>query len=205
MVKRIRRFEEDQTEELAEILRNNGVISVATDTVYGVCARMDTQEAQEKLREIKHRPKDKAFPVMCCDIGQIKEIAYISESGQKVIKAFMPGPVTVILKKREEIPAFVNGGMDTLAVRMATSEALEKLIRTVGVPLLMTSANQSGQKTCGTIDEIELACPDLDGIMNGKPMFGKASTIIDCTCEPVRILREGPVTMEQIEQAIAAD
>ncbi|MBR3350455.1 MAG: threonylcarbamoyl-AMP synthase [Solobacterium sp.] len=203
MVKKIRRFDPYETEEMAEILRNDGVISVVTDTVHGVCARMDSKQAQENLREIKHRPKDKAFPVMCCDLKQIEEIAYVSENGRKVIEAFMPGPVTVILKKREEIPSFVNGGLPTLAIRMATDDALEKLIRAVGCPLLMTSANRSGEKTCATPDEIELACPGLNGIMNGIPKFHEASTIIDCSEEQVRILRNGPVSEEQLRHVLA--
>ena len=202
MVNRIRRFEPNETEAMAEILRNDGVISVVTDTVYGVCARMDSLAAQENLRELKHRPADKAFPIMCCDIEQIRTVAEVSENGRKIIDAFMPGPVTVILKKREDVPDFVNGGLPTLAVRMATSEALEKLIRAVGVPLLMTSANRSGEKTCDTLEEIELACPGLNGIMNGKPMFHEASTIIDCSGEQVRVLRKGPVSEEQIQKVL---
>lgn len=205
MVNRIRRFRPDETEAMAEILRNDGVISVVTDTVYGVCARMDSLAAQENLRELKHRPADKAFPIMCCDISQIETVAYVSEQGRKIIHAFMPGPVTVILKKREEIPDFVNGGLPTLAVRMATSDALEKLIRAVGVPLLMTSANQSGQKTCETLEEIELACPGLNGIMEGKPTYREASTIIDCSQEQIRVLRKGPVSEEQIQEVLTPE
>jgi L-threonylcarbamoyladenylate synthase len=203
MVNRIRRFDPYDTEEMAQILRDEGVISVVTDTVHGLCARMDSLKAQEKLRDIKHRPKDKAFPVMCCDLRQIESIAYVNENGRKVINAFMPGPVTVILEKRKEIPDFVNGGMPTLAIRMATGEALEKLIRAVGCPVLMTSANRSGEKTCETPEEIELACTGLDGIMNGIPRFHEASTIIDCSGEQVKILRKGPVSEEQVMHVLA--
>jgi L-threonylcarbamoyladenylate synthase len=109
----------------------------------------------------------------------------------------------VILEKRKEIPDFVNGGMPTLAIRMATSDALEKLIRAAGSPLLMTSANRSGEKTCETPDEIELACMGLDGIMNGIPTFHEASTIIDCSKEQVKILRKGPVSEEQVMHVLA--
>ena len=198
----MKRFEPYETEEMAEILRNDGVISVATDTVYGICARMDSYKAQEKLRDIKHRPADKAFPVMCADLEQIRSVAEVDENAEKIIRAFMPGPLTVILKKKENIPAFVNGGMDTLAVRMATSDELAALISAVGCPLLMTSANRSGEKTCSTLDEIELACPALDGIMKGVPTFHEASTIVSCASDDVSILRKGPVTIEQIRAVL---
>lgn len=187
---------------MAEILKNDGVLSVPTDTVYGVCARMDSEKAQENLRDVKHRPLTKAFPVMCADENQIKEIAYVDDRAEKLIRAFMPGPVTFILKKKEEVPAYVNGGMETLAIRMATSDALRELIKAAGAPVFMTSANQSGEPVCTSLDEIEKSCPTLDGMMEGNVSFGEASTIIDCTGSELKILRQGPVTIEQIEMVL---
>jgi L-threonylcarbamoyladenylate synthase len=198
----MKRYQQSETSAMAEILKKNGVLSVPTDTVYGVCALMSSQQAQENLREVKHRPLTKAFPIMCADEEQIKTVAYTDERAEKLIRAFMPGPVTFILKKKEEVPAYVNGGMDTLAVRMATSEALKELIQKCGAPIFMTSANQSGEPVCTSLDEIERSCPDLNGMMEGDVSFGEASTIIDCTAEEIRILRQGPVTMEQIRQAL---
>jgi L-threonylcarbamoyladenylate synthase len=198
----MKRFKQNEITEMAEILKNDGVISVPTDTVYGVCARMDSLQAQENLRDVKHRPLTKAFPVMCSDEKQIKEIAEVNERTEKLIAAFMPGPVTFILTRKESVPAFVNGGMPTLAVRMAVSKPLEELISAVGGPIFMTSANQSGEPTCTSLDEIEKACPDLNGMMEGTVTFGEASTIIDCTQAEVKILRKGPVTEEQIINAL---
>lgn len=198
----MKRFTENQIEEMAEILRNNGVLSVPTDTVYGVCARMDTMEAQENLRNVKNRPAAKAFPIMCADEAQIASICHITEMDHLLIEAFMPGPVTLILKKKEHVSSWVNGGMDTLAIRMATSDALKQLIQTLGVPVFMTSANQSGKPVCTCLDEIEKSCPLLDGMMEGDVSFGEASTIIDCTSGEVGILRQGPVTMEEIQRVL---
>ena len=198
----MKRYAQDRITEMAEILKHDGAISVPTDTVYGICARMDSEAAQEHLRDIKHRPLTKAFPLMCADAEGIRRIAYTDENSEKLIRAFMPGPVTLILKKREDIPGFVNGGMDTVAVRMATSEALRLLIEATGCPLYMTSANQSGEKTAASLDEIEQACPGLDGMMEGSTQFGEASTIIDCTKDTPAILRKGPVTEEDIERAL---
>ncbi len=198
----MRIFEENELEELAEFLRDDEAAAVPTDTVYGVCARMDHPRAQENLRDVKHRPAAKAFPLMCCDAAQIRSVCETDERAEKLIAAFMPGPVTLVLKKKAHVPEFVNGGMDTLAVRMASSEALEELIRLVGVPLYMTSANRSGEEVCASPEEIEKACPGLCGILTGRPQFKEASTIIDCTGQKIRILREGPVTMEQITHVL---
>jgi len=175
----MKRYSQSEIAAMAEILKNDGVLSVPTDTVYGVCARMDSEKAQENLRDVKHRPLTKAFPVMCADENQIKEIAYVDDRAEKLIRAFMPGPVTFILKKKEEVPAYVNGGMETLAIRMATSDALRELIKAAGAPVFMTSANQSGEPVCTSLDEIEKSCPTLDGMMEGNVSFGEASTIID--------------------------
>lgn len=199
----MKRYKENETAALAQILKKDGVIAVPTDTVYGVCARMSTQEAQEHLRDVKHRPLTKAFPIMCSDENQIRTIAVVDARAEKLIRAFMPGPLTLILRKKEDVPAYVNGGMDTLAIRMATSLPLKKLIEETGCPVFMTSANQSGQPTCRTLDEIEAACPTLDAMMEGDVTFGEASTILDCTAETVKILRQGPITMEEIQKVLA--
>ena len=198
----MKRYSQSEIAAMAEILKNDGVLSVPTDTVYGVCARMDSEKAQENLRDVKHRPLTKAFPVMCADEDQIKEIAYVDDRAERLLCAFMPGPVTFILKKKEEVPAYVNGGMETLAIRMATSDALRELIKAADAPVFMTSANQSGEPVCTSLDEIEKSCPTLDGMMEGNVSFGEASTIIDCTGNELKILRQGPVTMEQIEKAL---
>lgn len=194
----IKRYKTDQINELVKILKNDGVISVPTDTVYGVCARISTKKAYDKLVAIKNRPKEKVFPVMCANIEQIKNIAIVDETAEKIIKAFMPGPLTVVLKKNKEIPDYVTNGKDTIAVRMAPSEALKELINKVESPIFMTSANKSGEPTCNNIDEIEKACPSLDGILEGEVLFSMGSTIIDCTSNEVKILRNGPIMLSKI-------
>lgn len=193
----MKRYSQNDIQDLAEILNHDEVISVPTDTVYGVCARMQ-KKAEDRLREVKNRPLTKAFPLMCSDIEQVKTIAIIDERAQKVMEAFMPGPLTVILNKREDLEEYVNGGGMTLAIRLATSDALRKLIETVGMPLFMTSANQSGMPTCTSLDEIETQCPLLAGMMEGDVSFGEASTIVDLSKDEVSILRKGPIGLDEI-------
>lgn len=194
----IKRYKENEIDELAQILKKDGVISVPTDTVYGICACMNSKKAYNNLLFVKNRPDDKLFPIMCADEEQIKKIAIVDEKIEKLIYRLMPGPITLILKKKPEIPAYVNNGGKTIAIRMATSKAIENLIRKVDSPLFMTSANQSGEPTSNSLDEIEKSCPLLDGIMEGEISFGKGSTIIDCTSDELKILRQGPIIIEQI-------
>lgn len=193
-------YKKDEIDKLAQILQNDGVISVPTDTVYGLCASVNSKIAYEKLIEVKNRPLNKAFPIMCADEEQIKNIAIVDKISEKLIKNFMPGPITLILNTKNDSLYYINKGKDTIAVRMATSKSLEKLIRKTGCPIYMSSANKSGEPTCTTIEEIEKNCPQIDGIMEGKVTFGQGSTIVDCTSKKIKILRHGPITLEQINQ-----
>ena len=201
----IKRYKQNEIDKLVDILKNNVVISVPTDTVYGICAGINSQIAHDKLIAVKKRPVNKAFPVMCADVKQIKNIAIVNENAEKLIKAFMPGPITLVLKKKDTLPDYVTNGKDTIAIRMATSESLKKLIEKTSCPIFMTSANQSGEPTCTNLDEIEKACPLLDGMMEGNIVFGEGSTIVDCSSEEIKILRTGPITMEQIIKAIGKE
>lgn len=198
----IKRYKQNEIEELVKILKNDGVISVPTDTVYGICARIDSKIAYDKLMKVKNRPSSKIFPIMCANEEQIKEIAIVNAREEKIIKAFMPGPITLILKKNKELPNYVTNGKDTIAIRMATSEAVKKIILELKSPIFMTSANQSGEKECSNLKEIEEKCPLLDGMMEGNVVFSKGSTIVDCTSEEIKILREGPISIKQILFAI---
>ena len=197
----MRRFMRDEIPAAAEVLKHDGCIAAATDTVFGVCARI-SEEGQRKLYEVKNRPQAKHFPVMCADAEQLRAIAEVSPAAETVIRAFMPGPLTVILKKRKDVPSFVSGGGDTLALRLAPTEQLKELIEQTGTPLFMTSANQSGMPECRTEEEIETACPKLDGILEGTVFYNRASTIADLTGETPVILREGPITIEQMLQIL---
>ena len=198
----MKRYKSNEIDKLSEILKNDGVISVPTDTVFGVCARINSIKAYDNLVKTKNRQITKPFPVMCADEEQIRSIAIIDEKEEKLIKEFMPGPITLVLRKREDLPEYINNGRDSIAIRMATSKALEELIRKVGSPIFMSSANQSGEPTCQDLDEIEKSCPSLDGMMEGEVSFGKGSTIVDCTSEKIEILRLGPISISQIEKAI---
>ena len=195
-------YSQNETDKLAEILKNDGVISVPTDTIYGICSRMNSKKAYENLIKTKNRPLSKLFPIMCADIEQMKSVAEVDMRAEKLINAFMPGPITLILKSKANLPKYVNNGGNTVAIRMATSKALEELIRKTESPVFMTSANQSGEPPCTNLKEIEKACPSLDGMMEGKVSFGMGSTIVDCTSNEIKILRQGPITKEEIEREI---
>ena len=196
----IKRYKENEINELALLLKNNGIISIPTDTVFGICARINSKIAYDKLVMTKGRSKNKPFPIMCANIEQIKQIAIVNELAKKIIKEFMPGPITIILKKNSALPNYITNGKDTIAIRMATSKALENLILKTGSPIFMTSANKSGKPECTNLDEIEKIFPLLDGMMAGEVLYSRASTIVDCTSKEFKILRQGPISLKELKK-----
>ena len=196
-------YNENEIDELVYILKNDGVISVPTDTVYGLCGKIGSKKAYEKLLEIKERPINKAFPIMCADEKQVRKIGIVDKNVEKLISEFMPGPITLILERNENLDDYITNGKDTIAVRIATTKALVELIRKVGTPLFMTSANKSGEPECKNIEEIEKLSPLLDGILYGKYSFGKASTIVDCRFGEIKIIRKGPISEKEIRDILS--
>ena len=202
----MKRYKQNEIKAIANVLKEDGVISVPTDTLYGICARINSSKAYDRLVDIKNRPSNKSFPVVCRNIEEIKSIAIVDERSEKLIKAFMPGPITLVLNKRPEAFSYINNAgireTNELAVRMAPSKFLEELIKEVGSPLFLTSANKSGETACKTLEEIEKMCSTLDGMVEGDVLFGEASTIIDCTGSEIKIQRQGPISKEQIMKIV---
>ena len=199
-------YKKNEIDELADVLKNDGVVSVPTDTVFGLCARINSKNAFDKLVEIKRRPDNKSFPVLCKDEEQIKSIAIVNENALKLIRAFMPGAITLVLKKKVEAFSYINNAgdriSDELAVRIVPLDILNELIDKTGSPIFLTSANLSGESVCNSLDDIERTFPNLDGMLEGEVSFGKASTIVDCTSDDIKIQREGPISVDEIMEVI---
>ena len=200
------RYKQSEIKKIATILKNDGVISVPTDTVYGICARINSSKAYFKLVSVKNRPSNKPFPILCKDLEQIESIAIVDKKALKLIKAFMPGPLTLVLNKRPEAFSYINNAgareTDEVAVRMIPSKFLNELIDKVGSPLFLTSANKSGMDVCRSLDEIEEECPTLDGMVEGYVSFGEASTIVDLTLDDIKIQRQGPISEDEIMKVL---
>ena len=115
-------------------------------------------------------------------------------------------PITIVLKKKKEAFEYINNAgtrsSDELAVRILPLNFIKELIQKVGSPLFLTSANLSGQEVCKTLDEIESVFPNIEGIVEGEVSFGQSSTIVDCTCEEIKIQREGPISKERIMEVL---
>ncbi len=202
----MRRYNQNEIDKLANILKNDGVISVPTDTVYGICARINSKKAYDKLVDIKKRPANKSFPVLCLDEKQIKSIAIVNSEAEKLIHAFMPGPITLVLNKKPEVFSYINNAgtrvSNEIAVRIVPLKVLKELIQKTGSPIFLTSANVSGKETCNSLTDIENVFPNLDGMLEGEVSYGQASTIVDCTSDEIKIQRPGPISAEKIMEVL---
>ncbi|MCD8180867.1 MAG: threonylcarbamoyl-AMP synthase [Firmicutes bacterium] len=196
--------DEKDINEAGKIIRNGGLVAFPTETVYGLGASALDAFAAKKIYAAKGRPSDNPLIVHICDKNQIEKIAAeIPPSAKTVIDKFMPGPITVILKKKPCIPDDVTAGLDTAAIRFPSHETAQRLIRAAGVPIAAPSANLSGKPSptkakhvindmTGRIDAV------IDG---GSCAVGVESTIIDFTGEKPVILRPGGVTYEDLKNA----
>ena len=187
-----------------EYLNDDEVISLPTETVMGLAIKASSILAYNKLIEIKNRPLNKAFPFIVSSIEDIDKYAYVDEITRKVINAYMPGPLTIILRKKESLDSRVTNGQDTIAIRIPNDKTLLKIVKELKEPILLTSANKSGEPPCLSSEEaMNIFNDEVPIIIKGKCEFNIASTIIEIKDKNVNIIREGIIKKEEIERLIS--
>ena len=190
--------------ELAKkALDESKVIAFPTETVMGLGVYYNDFAAYKLLNEIKGRPEDKPYTLMLGSTSDIGEYAYVSPRDAKIIKAFMPGAITVLLKSKGNVPTYVTHDTGIIGIRVPDIKLVQELIQFVGIPLLVPSANKSGFKPALTSNEVkEIFGGELGYILEGSAFGGVPSTIVDLTGEQVKIVREGPISLKDIEKVL---
>ena len=187
----------------AQLLRSAELVAFPTETVYGLGANAMTTEAVQKIFVAKGRPSDNPLIVHIAVRNQVSLIARdVSLIAEQLMSRFWPGPLTIVLPKRPNLPELVTAGLDTVAVRLPNHPIALELIRQAGVPLAAPSANRSGRPSATTWQAV---AEDLDGriagLVCGEPTsFGLESTVVDATSHPPRVLRPGGVSLEQLQE-----
>lgn len=198
----MRTYSKEEINAVADALQNHKIIALPTDTVYGVGVMYGDLKDLQRLKNAKHRPETKPIPMMVSSIEHMELVAVVDERVKKIAEQFLPGALTLVLRVKEEVPAEYTNGLETIAVRIPDEPFILKVIDVLNTPLLVTSANQSGAKTALTSDDVFEQLPDIDGIVLGTCRALQASTIVDCTQEKLKILRPGPITLEQLEACL---
>ncbi len=193
-------------EEAAELLRKGETVAFPTETVYGLGADATNEDAVQKIFEAKGRPSDNPLIVHIASASQMDEfIEQIPDKAQKLIDAFWPGPLTLILPmKKGSVAKNVTAGLNTVGVRMPVHPVGLELLRITGRPVAAPSANRSGRPSPTTARHVE---EDLTGkiaaiIDGGSTGVGLESTVIDFAGEMPTILRPGGISIEQIQEII---
>lgn len=189
-------------DKLRTILENGGAVVLPTETVYGLFAQALNEEAVNRVYQLKQRPRDKA---MNLNVSNLNDIYFFSQNPphylEKLYNRFMPGPLTIILKANENIPFWVNSGLDTVGFRLPKHEKTLRLIRETG-PLIGPSANVSGQESGKEFTKVLSQFSEkLEGIADDEALTGIDSTILDLSGPKARILRQGSISREEIQAA----
>jgi len=189
----------------ANLIKKGEVVAFPTETVYGLGADATNANAVKKIFEVKGRPRDNPLIVHICQYEQIADIAYGTAEIIQFAKKFWPGPLTIILKKKDIIPNLVTAGLDTVAIRMPKNKVALVLIDASGVPIAAPSANLSGKPSGTTADEVY---QDFRGkipliLDGGKTEIGVESTVVNLLIDPPVILRPGGVTYEALKKYVS--
>lgn len=189
-------------EEAGAIIRDGGIVAFPTETVYGLGANALDEEAVKKIFIAKGRPQDNPLIVHVCSKNISELVKEVPEVAQRMIDKFWPGPLTIILEKNDIIPNMTSANLNTVGIRMPSSEVALKLIELSKRPIAAPSANISGRPSP---TEVERCIEDLNGkvdyIIGGESSdIGVESTIIDCTVNPPLVLRPGGITLEMLKE-----
>ncbi|EPY6470061.1 L-threonylcarbamoyladenylate synthase [Clostridium sporogenes] len=196
-------IDEHVISKAGNILRQGGLVVFPTETVYGLGANALDKDAVKKIFKAKGRPQDNPLIVHISKVKDIEKLVKkIPPIAQKLMDKFWPGPMTIILKKKDIIPNETSAGLDSIGIRMPSNKIAMELISMAGVPIAAPSANLSGKPSP---TDLETCIEDLDGRVNAilggdNSEVGVESTVIDCTIDPPCILRPGGITLEMLKE-----
>jgi L-threonylcarbamoyladenylate synthase len=187
------------------ILCRGGIVAMPTDTVYGVGVTLEAENGLERLFAAKDRPLDKAIVLLVAEAAQAEEVGVVGAVARALADAFWPGGLTLVLPQvpGSALPEVLTAGQTTIGVRMPDHDCPRALAREFG-PLPVTSANISGRPAATTVQEvIDQLGERIDLILDGGPTRGGVpSTVVDCSGEEPRVLREGAIDRGRIHRAI---
>lgn len=191
----------------AEFIKKGGTVAFPTETVYGLGANIFSDAAIARIFEAKQRPADNPLIAHIAEMEQMKELATtVDEHALALIDAFFPGPLTLVLPKSESVPLIATAGLDTIGVRMPKSGIAHEFLAACRVPVAAPSANLSGRPSPTTWQAV---LEDLDGridcILQGdEPEIGLESTVVDCSGEIPLLLRQGAISLEELQSVVPA-
>lgn len=191
-------------EQATAVLRRGGLVAFPTDTVYGLAADVWNPQPIIRIYQVKGRPELKAIPVLLPDFAALPQVVQPQPDNiLEIARRYWPGPLTLVLKRLPTVPAGVSS-TDSIGVRVPDHAFALQLLASTGA-LAVTSANRSGGQSARTASEVQSELGDqIDLIVDGgRTPGGVPSTVVDCTADPPRLLRQGPITLDAILRLMA--
>ena len=190
-------------QDALEALNNHQVIAFPTETVFGLGVFYDDEEAYNLLNKIKRRREDKPYTMMLSKVEDIFKYAEVDNRYLKLIKKYMPGPLTILVRSKDDVPAYVTHNTRVVGVRIPENvEALE-LLEYVKKPLLVPSANRADEKPALNDKEVkEIFQDEIKVVVPGETCKGQPSTIIDLTGDEIKLIRKGPISLEELNLSL---
>ena len=196
---------QNELDDCVKTLENGGLIIFPTETVYGIGANAYCEKSVKRIYEVKKRPDEKPLSILVSGIDEISKYAVISnEIEEKIIKNFMPGPLTIILKKKNGMFDYISSGKNTIGIRIPDNNIIMGILKKAQLPVVAPSANISGMPSGIILEDI---LKDFDGkvdicINGGKARLSEPSTIVQVVDNKPVILRQGKIKLEEIEEVL---
>lgn len=191
---------ENLLKEIALLLKKGKVGAIPTETFYGLACNPFSEETLKRLFYLKKRPPDQPILLL---LGKLEDlslvVARLPSVAMKLMKAFWPGPLTIVLPAKKGLSSLLTAGTDTIGVRLSSCELTRKIARAFGAPITGTSANISGRAPCRSAEEVLKEIPEIDFVVDGGETKGdKPSTVIQILEKEVKLIREGVIPFEDI-------
>ncbi len=190
-------------EEAKRIVEEGYVLALPTETVYGVGVRFDDEKAYERLCQSKNRRPEKAIAVMCSPSFPLDDYFEISEGARRVMDCFLPGPLTCLVKVKEKAPYQTHLGTGIAGIRIPAKADLLSFLSSLPFAMQVTSANLSGEPATSDFDEVYRTFnnkEEVKGIVKGSCQSGVPTTVVDLTKVKPIVIRQGDITLEEIEK-----
>lgn len=192
-----------ELDEAAELLREGKVIAFPTETVFGLGVIFDNKDAYDELVKVKRRPPAKPFTLMLADKEDVEKYAELNQASRAIVNELMPGQITIITKAKPGLPSWCVSDIGYVGIRIADYSLIRDLIRKTGKPLLVPSANKSGEAPgVSTYDVVEAFGTEISAVIDGQTISQQPSTIVLIEDEHTNIIREGAIKIEDIKKAI---
>ena len=193
---------QDQIQTAVDLLKRGGVVAIPTDTLYGLAADPLDEDAVRRIFRLKGRPAGNPIPLLLSDPEEVHRWAVrIPESARRLTDRLWPGPLTLVLRRSEEVPDVVTGGGNTVGLRVPDHTVPRSISRLLGAPLTGTSANRTGSPGLSTAHAVRCELSgEVDFVVVGvSGQDGRPSTVVDLSGDRPRILRRGAVSAAEIE------